>query len=91
MHTNIVVVNCWELFSLRKGGVSISVIIAISLEFGEMGTNMNLIQVMSKWSWIYFFFGEDVCLCVWLLQNCEYLHQSASCVDWNAVIEYLTL
>lgn len=56
MHTNTVVVNCWELFSLRKGGVSISVIIAISLEFGEMGTNMNLIQVMSKWSWIYFFF-----------------------------------
>lgn len=44
-----------KLFSLRKGGVSINVIIAISLEFGEMGTNMNLIQVMSKWSWIYFF------------------------------------
>lgn len=56
MHTNTVVVNCWELFSLRKGGVSISVIIAISLEFGEMGTNLNLIQVMSEWNWICIFF-----------------------------------
>lgn len=26
---------------------------------------------------------------MWLLQNCEYLHQSASCVDWNAVIEFV--
>lgn len=34
----------------KKGGVSIPVIIAISVEFGEMGTNLNLIQVMSKWS-----------------------------------------
>lgn len=53
-----------KLFSLRKGGVSINVIIAISLEFGEMGTNMNLIQVMSKWSWIYFFFVEKMYACV---------------------------
>lgn len=43
MYLNIVVVNCWEFFSLRKGGVSISVIIVIFLEFGEMGINMNFI------------------------------------------------